>query len=111
MRAMNEPVEQPQIPAQAEPQGLTFWQVLSSTMAAAFGVQSSKNRKRDFTHGKPSQFILMGIGFTAVFVLIMVGIVSLENVREFTRLRQALGGRAPIRLQQLSLRTEPAVLH
>ena len=59
-----------------EQQSLTFWQVLGSTLAAAFGVQSSKNRERDFTHGKASHFILMGIGFTAVFVLIMVGIVS-----------------------------------
>ena len=77
MRAMNEPPEQPQMQSEEEPQSLTFWQVLSSTLAAAFGVQSSKNRKRDFTHGKPSQFILMGIGFTVVFVLIMVGVVSL----------------------------------
>ncbi|MCR9260103.1 MAG: DUF2970 domain-containing protein [Pseudomonadaceae bacterium] len=56
---------------------LTFWQVLGSTLAAAFGVQSSKNRKRDFSKGKPSQFIFMGIGFTVVFVLIMIGVVSL----------------------------------
>jgi len=60
-----------------EPQGLTFWEVLSSTLAAAFGVQSSKNRERDFSRGKPSQFIFMGVAFTAVFVLIMIGVVSL----------------------------------
>ena len=56
---------------------LTFWQVLSSTLAAAVGVQSSANRKRDFTRGTPKQFILMGIGFTVVFVLLMVGVVQL----------------------------------
>lgn len=56
---------------------LTFLQVLQSTLAAAFGVQSSKNRKRDFTRGKASHFIMMGIGFTAVFVLIMAGLVSM----------------------------------
>ena len=60
-----------------ESQSLTFWQVLHSTLAAAFGVQSSKNRKRDFTHGKASHFILMGIGFTVAFVLIMAAIVSM----------------------------------
>ena len=60
-----------------ERDSLTFWQVLSSTLAAAFGVQSRKNRERDFTKGKPSQFIFMGIGFTVVFVLIMIGVVSL----------------------------------
>ena len=56
---------------------LTFWQVLGSTLAAAFGVQSSKNRKRDFTHGKASHFIFMGIGFTVAFVLVMIGVVNL----------------------------------
>ena len=45
----------------------TFWQVLHSVMAAAFGVQSGKNRTRDFTHGKPSQFLLLGLLFTGVF--------------------------------------------
>ena len=34
----------------------TFWQMLHSVMAAAFGVQSGKNRARDFTHGKPESF-------------------------------------------------------
>ena len=60
-----------------EQEGLTFWEVLSSTLAAALGVQSSKNRERDFSRGKPSQFIFMGIAFTAVFVFIIIGIVSL----------------------------------
>ena len=77
MRAMNDQVEQSPPPAEEEERGLTFWEVLSSTLAAAFGVQSSKNRKRDFTRGKPSQFILVGIAFTVIFVLIMVGVVSL----------------------------------
>lgn len=56
---------------------LSFWQVLGSTLAAAFGVQSSKNRERDFSKGKASHFIMMGVGFTAVFVLLMAGLVSL----------------------------------
>ena len=47
----------------------TFWQMLHSVMAAAFGVQSGKNRARDFTHGKPSHFVILGILFTAVFAL------------------------------------------
>lgn len=56
---------------------LTFRQMLGSTLAAAFGVQSSKNRKRDFSRGKASHFIMMGVGFTVVFVLVMVGLVNL----------------------------------
>ncbi|ABA74847.1 MULTISPECIES: DUF2970 domain-containing protein [Pseudomonas] len=55
----------------------TFWQMLHSVMAAAFGVQSGKNRARDFTHGKPSHFIFLGIAFTAVFALTLFGIVQL----------------------------------
>ena len=60
-----------------ESDGLTLWQVMSSALAAGFGVQSSKNRERDFSRGKPSQFITIGIIFTALFVLLMVGIVNL----------------------------------
>ena len=55
----------------------TFWQMLHSVMAAAFGVQSGKNRARDFTHGKPGHFIAIGLLFTLVFVLLLVGVVKL----------------------------------
>ena len=55
----------------------TLWQMLHSVMAAAFGVQSHKNRARDFSHGKPSHFVILGIVFTAVFALILLGIVQL----------------------------------
>ncbi|MFK7607308.1 MULTISPECIES: DUF2970 domain-containing protein [unclassified Pseudomonas] len=55
----------------------TFWQVVHSVMAAAFGVQSSKNRTRDFTHGKPGQFLLLGLLFTGVFALTLFAIVKL----------------------------------
>ena len=57
--------------------GLTILQLIGSALAAGFGVQSSQNRKRDFSKGKPSQFIAIGIIFTALFVLIMVGVVNL----------------------------------
>ncbi|WP_349573518.1 DUF2970 domain-containing protein [Azotobacter salinestris] len=56
---------------------LTFRQMLHSVLAAALGVQSGKNRTRDFSRGKPSHFILLGIGFTALFVLALVGVVKL----------------------------------
>jgi hypothetical protein len=59
------------------PKPPTFWQMLHSVMAAAFGVQSQKNRARDFTHGKPSHFVIMGILFTAAFALVLLGIVQL----------------------------------
>ena len=58
-------------------EGLTLLQLIGSALAAGFGVQSSENRRRDFSKGKPSQFIAIGIIFTVLFVLIMVGIVRL----------------------------------
>ncbi len=64
-------------PQPKEEKGLTLLQLMGSALAAASGVQSSKNRKRDFSKGKPSQFIAIGIIFTVLFVLIMVGVVNL----------------------------------
>lgn len=46
-----------------------------STLAAFFGVQSEKNRVRDFTQGKMSHFIIMGIIATLLFILLLSGIV------------------------------------
>lgn len=60
-----------------EKKPLTFGQMFMSTVAAAFGVQSSANRERDFSRGKASHFILMGIGFTVLFVLTVVFVVRL----------------------------------
>ena len=62
---------------QSEGKPPTFWQMLHSVMAAAFGVQSGKNRARDFTHGKPSHFVFMGVLFTVAFALGLFGIVQL----------------------------------
>jgi hypothetical protein len=56
---------------------LSLWQMLGSVLAAAVGVQNSRNRERDFTSGKASHFIILGIAFTVVFVLVLVGVVNL----------------------------------
>ncbi|PJE40431.1 MULTISPECIES: DUF2970 domain-containing protein [unclassified Pseudomonas] len=56
---------------------LTLWEMMQSVLSAAFGVQSGKNRSRDFSRGKPSHFIILGVLFTAVFVLVIFGIVKL----------------------------------
>lgn len=55
---------------------LTFFEVMLSVLASAFGVQSSKNRERDFAKGNPVHFIMVGILFTVIFV---VGMVLLVN--------------------------------
>ncbi|MFK7795568.1 MAG: DUF2970 domain-containing protein [Gammaproteobacteria bacterium] len=44
------------------------WQIFKSVLASFFGVQNEETRQRDFTHGKPSQFILIGLFITALFI-------------------------------------------
>ena len=56
---------------------LTLWEMLQSILAAAIGVQSGKNRSRDFSRGKPSHFIILGVAFTLVFVLMIIAVVKL----------------------------------
>ncbi|MDF9391848.1 MULTISPECIES: DUF2970 domain-containing protein [Methylococcus] len=52
-------------------------QVMVSTLAGAFGVQSEKNRLRDFQYGSAKAYIAAGIIGTVVFVLIVYGVVKL----------------------------------
>lgn len=71
---MNDPSEERSQPNEKAP---NFLQVTMSVFAAALGVQSRKNRERDFTHGNPLVFIAAGLIFTVVFVLTIVGVVYL----------------------------------
>lgn len=64
-------------PDESEHRPVSAWQVVASSLAAAFGVQSSRNRQRDFTHGKAVHFIIAGIVITVLFVLLMVIVVNL----------------------------------
>ena len=50
---------------------------VGSVLAAFFGVQSNKARERDFTKGKPSTYIILGIILTIVFILLIFGVVKL----------------------------------
>ena len=55
---------------------LNPFQVFGSVFAAVFGVQSSKNRERDFKQGKFSVFIIAGVVFTLLFVATVFTIVQ-----------------------------------
>ena len=55
----------------------SFFSVLGSVLASMFGVQSNRKREQDFTHGKPSQYIIVGLLVTVVFILAIWGLVSL----------------------------------
>lgn len=56
---------------------IPFSALLLSVLSAFFGVQSSANRKRDFTSGKLSHFIIIGLMLGLVFILAVVGVVNL----------------------------------
>lgn len=45
-----------------------FWQTVRSVAASFFGVQNARNRQHDFTHGKPLQFVLVGLAMTFAFI-------------------------------------------
>jgi len=66
---MQYPGEQPDKP--------TLWQIISSVLAAGFGVQSQANRERDFTGGNASHYVIVGIIATVLFILTLLGIVNL----------------------------------
>jgi len=50
--------------------------VIKSVLAAMIGVQSDENRERDFTKGRASHFIFIGIVMTIAFVLTLIAIVN-----------------------------------
>jgi hypothetical protein len=54
-----------------------FKETFKSVGAAFFGVQSDKNRERDFTQGKLSHFIIAGVIAVAIFIASLIAIVSL----------------------------------
>jgi hypothetical protein len=64
-------------PEQNEPQEPGLLAHIGSVLAAFFGVQSNRARERDFTKGKPSTYIILGIVMTIVFILVIFGIVRL----------------------------------
>ena len=78
---MDDPVESEE--NQRREERLNPLQVIGSVLAAAFGVQSSRNRERDFKEGKFVTFIVAGLVFTALFVGTVYLVVStvLENAR------------------------------
>lgn len=55
----------------------SFLDVVKSVLASFFGVQSGKNRQRDFQQGNPVHFIIVGLVLTVVFVLGVIGVVKL----------------------------------
>lgn len=55
----------------------SIMQTVKSVASAFLGVQSDKNRERDFTQGKFSHFVVVGLLGVVVFIGTLVAIVSL----------------------------------
>ena len=64
-------------PEQEKRKRLKPLQIISSVFAAGLGVQSSKNRERDFQQGHGGIFIAAGIVFTLLFIGTLVSVVQL----------------------------------
>jgi len=55
----------------------SFKNTFKSVASAFFGVQSNKNREKDFTQGKLSHFIIVGVISVIIFVSALIMLVSL----------------------------------
>ena len=56
---------------------MNFVKTIKSVVAAFLGVQSDKNRERDFQEGQLSHFVIVGIATVLIFIVCLVVIVSL----------------------------------
>lgn len=60
-----------------KPDSINPLHVISSVFAAGLGVQSSKNRERDFKQGNFKAFVIAGIIFTLLFIGAVFAIVQM----------------------------------
>lgn len=51
--------------------------LIMSLLAGAIGVQSNKNRERDFQEGDFKKFVMGGLIFTTLFIVILVAVARL----------------------------------
>lgn len=55
----------------------SLMQIMGSVFAAAFGVQSDANRRRDFAQGtSATPYIVAGLIFTVIFIMAIVAVVK-----------------------------------
>jgi hypothetical protein len=55
----------------------SFFQMVISTLFAFIGVAKNERRERDFAHGNPKVFIIVGLILAIVFVLVISTVVSI----------------------------------
>lgn len=59
----------------SDSQTMTFIDTTQSVLWAMLGVQSKRNASRDFSKGKFVHFVIIGLGFTLVFIFTLVSII------------------------------------
>lgn len=74
---MNSVSEPPAVDKEESVGSVSIMQVIGSILACFYGVQSSKNRKRDFQSGSAGTFIAVGILLTVVWYFAIYLVVTL----------------------------------
>lgn len=59
-----------------QPEKLSLLQIMTSALAAMFGVQSKRTLERDLRSGEILKFILVGVILTALFVILLISLTS-----------------------------------
>ncbi|MDO9621944.1 MAG: DUF2970 domain-containing protein [Moraxellaceae bacterium] len=62
---------------QKQPESLSPLTILASVFRSWFGVQTEKNRQRDFSSKDPTPFIIAGIIFTVGMVIAVIVVVNM----------------------------------
>lgn len=66
-----------EVDASQTPPKMTLMQTAQSVLWAMLGVQSKRNARRDFSQGKLSHFVVIGLVFTLLFILTLVSVIQL----------------------------------
>lgn len=59
-----------------KPQKSSLLDIVKSVAASAFGVQSGKNRERDFQQQSIMPYIVVGVIFVLLFIVGLIALVS-----------------------------------
>ena len=70
------PKPEPDTSNPKENKGTSVWQVIQSTLAGLFGIQSEKNRQKDFKQGSMADYILAGVVGVVILLIGMAVLVS-----------------------------------